>query len=52
MIARRVGSNATVRFFERSGHAMSIDVDKTEVYDLITAHFLAAAGRPEEALAQ
>ena len=38
-----IGESATVRYFDRSGHAMSIDVDAPEIQDLITQHFLNAA---------
>ncbi|MEA2682703.1 MAG: carboxylesterase [Chloroflexota bacterium] len=44
IIASGIGPNATARYFDRSGHAMSIDVDAPEVQDLITEHFLAIAG--------
>jgi len=44
IIRRGIGDNATVRYFDRSGHAMSIDVDAPEIQALITEHFLSAAG--------
>jgi carboxylesterase len=43
LIKKLIGESATVRYFDRSGHAMSIDVDAPEIQDLITQHFLAAA---------
>jgi len=42
-IASRIGPSATVRYFERSGHAMTVDVDGPEIYSLVADHFLAAA---------
>jgi carboxylesterase len=39
LIGRAIGDNATVRYFERSGHAMSVDVDKDEIFGLVTEHF-------------
>ncbi len=44
LVAEAIGPSAQVRLFERSGHAMSVDVDHDEVYRLIAEHFLAAAG--------
>jgi len=38
-IAAAIGPNATVRLFERSGHAMTVDVDHDEIYELVEAHF-------------
>ena len=43
IIRSAIGDSATVRYFDRSGHAMSIDVDAPEIQDLITEHFLNAA---------
>ena len=43
LIKTEIGDSATVRFFDRSGHAMSIDIDAPEIQDLITEHFLNAA---------
>ena len=43
MIADLVGPTATLRYFERSGHAMTVDVDHEEVFELVTEHFLRAA---------
>jgi carboxylesterase len=43
MIRTGIGESATVRYFDRSGHAMSIDIDAPEIQDLITEHFLSAA---------
>jgi carboxylesterase len=43
IIAAGIGPTATVRYFDRSGHALSIDVDAPEIQDLVTAHFLQAA---------
>jgi carboxylesterase len=42
LIAKGIGPQASLRYFDRSGHAMSVDVDKEEIFELITAHFLAA----------
>ena len=50
IIATGIGPSATARYFDRSGHAMSIDVDAPEVQELITDHFLAiAAAHPRTA---
>ncbi|HXA42329.1 MAG TPA: alpha/beta fold hydrolase [Candidatus Solibacter sp.] len=51
MIAAAIGPTATVRYFERSGHAMTVDVDHDEIYQLI-AEFFDKAGRaaPSKAL--
>jgi carboxylesterase len=46
LIAARIGANATLRYFERSGHAMSVDVDREEVFQLIGDRFLAVARPP------
>lgn len=43
LIRAAVGDSATVRYFDRSGHAMSIDVDAPEIQALITEHFRNAA---------
>ncbi|HEY8739116.1 MAG TPA: alpha/beta fold hydrolase [Candidatus Dormibacteraeota bacterium] len=43
IIAADIGASATVRYFDRSGHAMSIDVDAPEIQELISEHFVAAA---------
>jgi esterase/lipase len=46
LIARAIGPTASVRYFERSGHAMSVDVDHEELFGLIADHFRdAASGR-------
>jgi carboxylesterase len=42
-IAAGIGAGATLRYFDRSGHAMSIDIDAPEIQELVTAHFLAVA---------
>lgn len=42
-IAAGIGPSASARYFERSGHAISVDVDAPEVQELITDHFLAIA---------
>ena len=39
LIAAAIGPLAEVRYFERSGHAMSVDVDHDEIYALIGDHF-------------
>jgi carboxylesterase len=52
-IAAAIGPSAEVRLFDRSGHAMSVDVDHEEIYALIADHFLAAvaaAAEPDGAL--
>ncbi|MGI8608784.1 MAG: alpha/beta hydrolase [Candidatus Dormibacteria bacterium] len=54
-IGAAIGESATVRYFDRSGHGMSIDVDAPEIQDLITQHFLNAAmarGWPAPAASQ
>jgi len=43
IIRAGIGDSAAVRYFDRSGHAMSIDVDAPEIQTLITEHFLNAA---------
>ena len=43
LIAAAIGATATVRYFERSGHAMTVDVDREEIYRLITDFFDDAA---------
>lgn len=43
LVAAAIGPNATVRYFDRSGHAMSVDVDHEEIFGLIAAHFRDAA---------
>ena len=49
IIRRGIGESATVRYFDRSGHAMSIDIDAPEIQTLITDHFLNAAAAPGRA---
>jgi len=39
LIAETIGDSATLRYFERSGHAITVDVDKDEVFALISDHF-------------
>lgn len=52
LIADAIGPTATLRYFERSGHAMTVDVDHEEIYKLITDFFVsvgdtsARAGAP------
>jgi carboxylesterase len=46
LIARAIGPTARLRYFERSGHAMSVDVDHQEIYALIADHFRDAAVAP------
>ncbi|MFN2463618.1 MAG: alpha/beta hydrolase [Candidatus Dormibacteria bacterium] len=43
LIRAGIGEHAQVRYFDRSGHAMSIDVDAPEIQEMITRHFLDAA---------
>ncbi len=43
LIADAVGETATLRYFERSGHAITVDVDKEEAFALVTDHFQRAA---------
>jgi carboxylesterase len=43
LIANAVGENATLHYFERSGHAITVDVDKLEAFALVTDHFQRAA---------
>ena len=40
LIADAIGPTATLRYFERSGHAMTVDVDYEEIYKLITDFFV------------
>jgi carboxylesterase len=42
LIAETIGNDATLRYFERSGHAVTVDVDKEEAFALIAEHFLRA----------
>ena len=42
LIADAIGPSATLRYFERSGHAMTVDVDHDEIYNLITEFFVNA----------
>src|SRR6202022_4869914 len=42
LVADTIGDGATLRYFERSGHAMTVDVDKEEVFALISSHFARA----------
>jgi carboxylesterase len=44
LIADAVGEPATLHYFERSGHAITVDVDKEEAFALVTEHFQRAAG--------
>lgn len=39
LIAAAIGPSATVRYFERSGHAMTVDVDHDEIYRLVSEFF-------------
>jgi carboxylesterase len=43
LIADAIGENASLRYFERSGHAITVDVDKEEAFALVSQHFLRAA---------
>ena len=43
IIRAGIGDGAMVRYFDRSGHAMSVDIDAPEIQDLVTDHFLKAA---------
>jgi carboxylesterase len=43
LIADAVGETASLHYFERSGHAITVDVDKEEAFALVTDHFLHAA---------
>jgi carboxylesterase len=43
VIADAIGPSAVVRYFERSGHGMSVDVDHQEIFEL-TTDFFARAG--------
>jgi carboxylesterase len=40
LIADAIGPTATMRYFGRSGHAMTVDVDHKEIYKLITDFFV------------
>ena len=51
-IADAIGATAEVRLFERSGHAMSVDVDHNEIYALVAGHFIdATRDKPRPAVA-
>jgi carboxylesterase len=55
LIADAVGENATLHYFERSGHAITVDVDKEEAFALVTGHFQRAAeasGQPAQGTAR
>ncbi|MFN2466165.1 MAG: alpha/beta hydrolase [Candidatus Dormibacteria bacterium] len=43
IIAAGIGDSASVRYFDRSGHAMSIDIDAPEIQELVAEHFKAVA---------
>jgi carboxylesterase len=43
LIADAIGDHARLHYFERSGHAITVDVDQQEAFALITDHFLRAA---------
>ena len=43
IIRAGIGDSAVARYFDRSGHAMSIDIDAPEIQELVTEHFLTAA---------
>lgn len=45
IIARGIGDTAEVRYFDRSGHALTVDVDRHQVYELVEGHIRAATGR-------
>jgi carboxylesterase len=47
LIAEAIGPTATLRYFERSGHAMTVDVDHEEIYNLITDFFVDAGQAAE-----
>jgi len=42
LIADAVGPTATLRYFPRSGHAMTVDIEHEEIYKLITDFFVSA----------
>jgi carboxylesterase len=44
LIASRVGGPVEVRRFERSGHGMTVDVDREAIFALVAERFLAVAG--------
>jgi carboxylesterase len=48
LLAAAIGPNATVRYFDRSGHAVTVDVDHEEAYALTTEHFQRATGGTPE----
>jgi esterase/lipase len=49
LIADAIGEPATLHYFQRSGHAITVDVDKQEAFAMITEHFQRAAGSPAHA---
>jgi carboxylesterase len=42
LIAGAIGPNASVRYFDRSGHGMTVDVDRDEIFRLVTEFFVGA----------
>jgi carboxylesterase len=46
IIASGIGPSARTHYFERSGHALTVDVDREEVYTLVEQHIRAAIARP------
>jgi carboxylesterase len=52
MIAAAIGATAEVRYFERSGHAMTVDVDHDEVYALVGDLFERATSEAAPAAAK
>jgi carboxylesterase len=51
LIADTIGDNATLRYFERSGHAITVDVDKEEAFALVSGHFLRAGASADRVAA-
>ncbi|HEV3232471.1 MAG TPA: alpha/beta fold hydrolase [Candidatus Dormibacteraeota bacterium] len=47
LIASRCAGPVDLRFFERSGHGMTVDVDREPIFELVGTHFRAAAGLSE-----
>jgi carboxylesterase len=43
LIAEAIGEPATLHYFERSGHAITVDVDREEAFAMVTEHFVKAA---------
>ena len=43
LIADAIGDQASLHYFDRSGHAITVDVDREEAFAMVTEHFQRAA---------